>query len=113
MPQFFSQMLRILKQRALETIDKQEKEVQWFVLNAESVSEVDITAHDMLKEFHTELAGRGIRFAMAEVKQDLYGQLRRSGLLAEIGENNIFPTITVAVRDFGKEEDLKNGSTTM
>ena len=95
------------KQRALEAIDKQGEKVGWFILNAESISEVDITAHDTLQEFHAELASRGIRFGMAKVKQDLYGQLRRSGLLAEIGEDSIFPTISVAVQQFSKERDWK------
>ena len=94
------------KQRALEAIDDRGEKVEWFILNAESISEVDITAHDMLQEFNVELESRGIRFGMAKVKQDLYGQLRRSGLLAEIGEDSIFPTISVAVQKFSKERNL-------
>ena len=98
------------KQRALDAIEGQAEEVKWFVLNAESISEIDITAHDMLQEFWSELAGRGIRFGMAEVKQDLYGQLRRSGLLAEIGEDSIFPTIGDAVQEFEGRNDRRTAT---
>ena len=107
MPPYFFANAENFKQRALEAIDKQGERVEWFILNAESISEVDITAHDALQEFHAELESRGIRFGMAEVKQDLFGQLRRSGLLAEIGEDSIFPTISVAVQQFCQERDLK------
>ncbi|MEM9537253.1 MAG: sodium-independent anion transporter, partial [Cyanobacteria bacterium P01_E01_bin.45] len=71
--------------------------VAWFVLNAEAIAEIDITAYDMLVEFHAELANRGIRLGMAKVKQDLYAQLQQSEFLAQMGEDCVFPTISSAV----------------
>ena len=43
----------------------------WFVLNTEAIVEVDITAADALEALRSELADRGIVFALARVKQDL------------------------------------------
>ncbi|MEL7084806.1 MAG: sulfate permease [Cyanobacteria bacterium J06597_1] len=89
------------KQRAWDTIERQTAEedtgVAWFVLNAEAIAEIDITAYDMLVEFHAELANRGIRLGMAKVKQDLYAQLQQSEFLAQMGEDCVFPTISSAV----------------
>ncbi|WP_017326639.1 SulP family inorganic anion transporter [Synechococcus sp. PCC 7336] len=95
------------KQRALDAIEAQElkgETVEWFVLNAEAIAEVDITALDMLSAFHEELQSRHIRFGMARVKQDLYGQLQRSGLLDRIGKDSIFATLPTAVRAFQGRE---------
>ncbi|MGB2925778.1 MAG: sulfate permease [Limnothrix sp.] len=88
------------KQRAMAAIATETEPVEWFVLNAEATAEVDITAADMLAELHQELKDQGITFALARVKQDLYGQLRRSGLLEVIGIDYIFPTLQTAVNDF-------------
>jgi len=43
---------------------------------------------------------RGIILGMARVKQDLYAQLRRSGLLEKIGHENIYPTLPTVIAGF-------------
>ena len=59
----------------LETIAAETEPVAWFVLNAEAIVEIDITAADVLDELQRELTARGITFALVLVKQDLYAQL--------------------------------------
>jgi len=88
------------KCRALRAIDLEVKPVEWFVLNTEAIAEIDITAMDMLEELYDELAARGITFAMARVKQDLYAQLKRSQLLKKIGEPRIYPTLHTMISGF-------------
>ncbi|WP_306466970.1 SulP family inorganic anion transporter [Thermoleptolyngbya sichuanensis] len=88
------------KQRALGAIAAERVPVEWFVLNTEAIAEIDITAADMLSEFCDELASRHITFALARVKQDLYAQLRRSGLLEKIGTDQIYLTLHTAIAGF-------------
>jgi SulP family sulfate permease len=88
------------KRRALEAIDAEATPVEWFVLNAEAIAEIDITAVDMLLELYDNLSDRHITLAMARVKQDLYAQLRRSGLLERIGPEHIFFTLPSAIEGF-------------
>lgn len=88
------------KQRAFAAIEAEKTPVEWFVLNAEAIPEVDMTAIEGLTEFQHELATKGITFAMARVKQDLYDQLRRSGLLDTIGVNHIYLTLHTAIAGF-------------
>lgn len=88
------------KHRALDAIAKENSPVEWFILNTEAIAEIDITAVDMLAELHQELHSRGITFAMVRVKQDLYSQLRRSGLLEIIGAAQIYPTLPTAISAF-------------
>ena len=88
------------KRRALDAIAKENSPVEWFILNTEAIAEIDITAVDMLAELHQELHSRGITFAMVRVKQDLYSQLRRSGLLEIIGAAQIYPTLPTAISAF-------------
>jgi sulfate permease, SulP family len=88
------------KDRALRAIDLEVTPVEWFVLNTEAIAEIDITAMDMLEELYDELAARGITFAMARVKQDLYAQLKRSPLLKKISEDRIYLTLHTMIIGF-------------
>ena len=86
--------------RALAAVDAAEAPVEWFVLNAESNVEVDLTALDAVEELRAELDRRGIVFAMARVKQDLLVALQAAGLADRVGAERIFPTLPTAVQAF-------------
>jgi MFS superfamily sulfate permease-like transporter len=88
------------QRRALDAIEAETTPVEWFLLNTEAIAEVDITAIDTLTELHSELAARGITFAMTRVKQDLYKQLKRSQLLQKIGSEHIYLTLHTAIAAF-------------
>ncbi|WP_255102773.1 MULTISPECIES: sulfate permease [unclassified Synechococcus] len=88
------------RRRALLAIDAETVAVDWFVLNAEAIVEIDITAADVLRELQQELAGRHIVFAMARVKQDLYLQLARAGVAERIGAEHFYPTLPTAIAAF-------------
>ena len=74
--------------------------IEWFLLNAEAIVELDITSADALRRLVDELHEREVTFAMARVKQDLRKQLQRVGLLEAVGEDRIFPTLPVALEAF-------------
>ncbi len=94
------------RKRALNAIDAETTPVEWFVLNADAILEIDITAADMLTELHRELIARKITFGMARVKHDLYLQLRRGRLIEEIGEEKIYPTLHGAIEAFHNRKRL-------
>ncbi|MEU5979293.1 sulfate permease [Streptomyces sp. NPDC047315] len=88
------------RRRALAAVAEQEERgnhVVWFLLNAEANVEVDITALDSLASLRSELARRGIVFAMARVKQDLRDQLVAYGLDEVVEPDLVFPTLPTAV----------------
>jgi len=88
------------RRRALASVAKAHEPVQWFVLNAEAIIDIDITAADALEDVRNDLAGRGIVFAMARVKWELRTDLERVGLMERIGEDHLFPTLPTAVEGF-------------
>ncbi|NAS25695.1 sulfate permease [Herbidospora sp. NEAU-GS84] len=85
------------RRRALASVDDHDGPVRWFVLNVEANVEVDITALDAVETLRAELAGRGIVFGLARVKQDLRDSLDAYGLTTSIGEDHLFPTLPTAV----------------
>ncbi|GAB3051811.1 SulP family inorganic anion transporter [Intrasporangium mesophilum] len=74
--------------------------VEWFLLNAEANTEVDLTAVDALDTLRTALTDRGIRFAMARVKEDMRVPLDAAGFIDKVGADLIFPTLPTAVAGY-------------
>lgn len=83
--------------RATEAVDDAADTVEWFILNAEANTEIDITAADSLEQLRREFTERGITFAMARVKQELRDSLANAGLIESVGADLIFPTLPTAM----------------
>jgi high affinity sulfate transporter 1 len=100
-----------LRERALLAANDAEHEdgpVEWFVLNVEANVEVDITAVDALEELRRQLTSRGIAMGLARLKQDLRVELERAGLIDEIGEAMIFPTLPTVLKAFDHRGDASS-----
>jgi SulP family sulfate permease len=98
--------------RALEVVDAAAKHgrVEWFLLNAEANTEVDLTAVDALETLRHTLADRRIRFAMARVKQDMRASLDAGGLVERVGRDLMFPTLPTAVAAYAAWYEREHGS---
>ncbi|MFY8148815.1 MAG: sulfate permease [Prochlorococcaceae cyanobacterium] len=81
------------RRRVLEAVEAETSPVQWFVLNAEAIVDIDSTAAANLVELQQELQERGIRMGIARAKQDLLLQLQKTELLQRIGPERIHPTL--------------------
>jgi len=88
------------RSRVLAAIAAESTPVEWLILNAEAIVEIDITASDVMLELHQNLAARGIVFGLARVKQGLFRQLRRAGLVERVGVAHFYPTLPLAVAAF-------------
>ncbi len=95
-PLFFANAENFAR-RAMAAVDGSPSRVRWFLLNAEANVEVDLTAVDELDLLRERLESRGIEFAMARVKQDLFDQLDAAGFVDKVGRDRIFPTMPTAV----------------
>jgi MFS superfamily sulfate permease-like transporter len=78
-------------------IESRPEPIRWIIVAAEPVTDIDMTAADMLDELITELDGRGTHLAFAELKGPVKDRLERYGLLARLGERALFRTIGTAV----------------
>jgi SulP family sulfate permease len=88
------------RRRALASVAEADEPVQWFLLNAEAIIDIDITAVDALEDLRKELSDQGIVFAVAHMKWELRSDLERVGLVQRIGEDRLFPTLSTAVEGF-------------
>jgi high affinity sulfate transporter 1 len=95
-PLFFANA-EFFKERALAVAAQASTPVRWFVVAAEPVTSVDVTAADALSELDKALHDDGIKLCFAELKDPVKDKLKRFGLFTQIGQNFFFPTIGAAV----------------
>ena len=86
--------------RALASVDEAETPVRWFVLNAEAISEVDITAADALEELRKELDRRGIEVGIARMKEELREELSGTAFFRQVPPDRIFATLPTTVEAY-------------
>jgi high affinity sulfate transporter 1 len=105
-PLFFANA-EFFKERVLDAVAQSPTKVNWLVVAAEPVTSVDVTAGDTLAELDEALHAQGIELCFAELKDPVKDKLKKFGLLAQLGENNFFPTIGVAVSRYLETHDVE------
>lgn len=85
--------------RVLDLVDHAGRPVHRVVVAAEPMTDVDMTAAEVLRELHAELAERGVELGFAEMKDPVRERLERYGLMDVLGTRRFHPTVGTAVRD--------------
>jgi high affinity sulfate transporter 1 len=73
---------------------------QWFVLLADAIDDIDFTAGQTLVELASQLSGRGVVFAVADVQPEVLTVLDRFGLVNAIGQDHVYSVLDDAVAAF-------------
>lgn len=98
-PLFFANA-RFLREQVRRLVAEPRHPVRWFVLDASSVFDLDITAAESLEKVCHELAEQDIVFAVAQARAPMRRMLWRSGLQDLMGQERLFPTVGAAVRAY-------------
>jgi SulP family sulfate permease len=97
------------KHRALAAVDTADPPVEWFLLNAEANTEIDLTAVDALEDVRKTLADRGVVFVLARVKFEVREILASTGFVDRIGEDRVFMTLPTAVSAYEQWYAARHG----
>lgn len=115
-PLFFANA-EMFREHVLKAVSDAPTPTKWIVVAAEPVTDVDITAADVLAELEEELRHAGVDLCFAQMKGPVKDHLKRYGLFKKLGLENFFPTIGQAVDHYllshevvwsDWEEDRKN-----
>ena len=71
----------------------------WIVLQCEAVTDIDVTAAEMLEQLDKELNAAGIHLAFAELRSRLQDLVLRYGLYETLDREHFYPTLKAAIRD--------------
>ena len=81
----------------------------WLVLQCEAITDVDVTAADMLERLDRELNEQGVSVAFVELRDRLKDLLLRYGLLITLDREHFYPSIADAVEAIAAEVALGRG----
>jgi len=95
-PLFFANS-EMFREQVLRAVSEAPTPAKWVVVAAEPVTDVDITAADVLAELVEELGRAGIALCFAQMKGPVKDHLKRYGLFNRLGMEHFFPTIGQAV----------------
>jgi MFS superfamily sulfate permease-like transporter len=93
-PLFFanSSMFRQEILRLVNSVD-----AHWVVVQCEAITDIDITAADMLERLDSELKQRGVHLVFVELRSRLYDLVTRYGLLETLDERHFYDSLDDAL----------------
>jgi high affinity sulfate transporter 1 len=73
------------------------EDVRWIVLQCEAVTDIDVTAAEMLEQLMAQLEQRGVHLVFVELRTRLREQLRRYGLFGALDREYLYSSIDEAL----------------
>jgi MFS superfamily sulfate permease-like transporter len=86
------------KRRVREVVASSNHSLHLFIFDMEAINVIDMTGLEALEEIRSELAAKGIAFAVARAKIEVREMLSRSGFEERIGATNFHPSVRSAVQ---------------
>jgi high affinity sulfate transporter 1 len=77
-------------------------DVGWIVLQCEAVTDIDVTAADMLEQLSGELTAQGVHLVFVEMRARLREQMRRYGLFQTPDRERLYSSIDAALAATGE-----------
>ena len=98
-PLFFANAA-VFEERVQKAIARAPTPTKWVVIAAEPITDIDITAADMLADLDQKIVQAGMKLCFAEMKGPVKDNLKRYGLFDAFGNEDFFPTIGQAVEQY-------------
>jgi MFS superfamily sulfate permease-like transporter len=76
---------------------------RWIVLQCEAVTDIDVTAAEMLEQLDNELNAAGIHVAFVELRSRLRDLVGRYGLYKTLDRDHFYPTMDAALAAIADE----------
>jgi MFS superfamily sulfate permease-like transporter len=100
---FIEDVQRLVEGAGAQGASAQGEKVRWFVLDAESINDIDTTGAEALEQAHAFLKKHNVTFAITRANPRVPELLKTYELLDKIGEARLYPTNRDAIDAFSKE----------
>ena len=95
---------------AIRRLVREAPETRWVVLQCEAITDIDVTAADMLRELDDELNAKGVHMGFAELRTRLHERVLRYGLFETLDRDHFYPTLEAAIDAARSEASGREGS---
>jgi high affinity sulfate transporter 1 len=107
-PLFFANA-GIFRQQVRQLV--RQRKPRWLVLQCEAITDIDVTAADMLKTLDLELNARGIHLAFVELRGRLQDLILRYGLYETLDREHFYESLPLALEAIAAEDRETETST--
>ena len=76
-----------------------ERQPRWVVLQCEAITDIDVTAADVLEQLDNELEAAGVNILFVELRTRLHELVDRYGLYATLNREHFYDSITEALAE--------------
>jgi SulP family sulfate permease len=91
-------------ERVRHLVQASPKPLRCLLLDAQAITDIDVTALEALRDLHLELSRQGIVLKIAHANLPLRQLLERTGLADEIGKENFFASVHECIAAFNAEK---------
>ena len=81
---------------------------RWIVLDCGAITDIDVTAADIIKDLDLELNAKGVHIAFVDLRTRLQDLVLRYGLLETLDRGHFYPSITHALEAIAAEESSRD-----
>jgi high affinity sulfate transporter 1 len=79
-----------------------DRQSRWLILQCEAVTDIDVTAADMLEHLDVELNNQDVHLVFVELRGRLQDLIARYGLDETLDRDHFYPSIDVALAEIGR-----------
>jgi SulP family sulfate permease len=96
-------------QRVHQLLATSPQPVRWFLIDAQAITDIDVTAAEALHGLHVELQERGVSLKFAHANRPFREILERTGLANELSANSFFASVHECAEAFQNQLTLAQG----
>ena len=100
---------RFVVARIRELVDQAGGSLECLVLDAQAISDLDVTAAQRLTELYQELTELGIEIKIADSPRPFREQLTKVGLSSKVGSEHFYVSVKKAVESFERRKAIEAG----
>jgi len=90
-------------QEILKLVESAEPKINWFVLEAAAITNIDFTGADTIQQVHQILQKKGVTLLLSNVADNVQKQLDHYGLTALIGKERFYDNLAEVLEAYQKE----------
>lgn len=100
---------RYVMARIRELVDRSGGTLECLVIDAQAISDLDVTAAQRLTELYQELTELGIEIKIADSPRPFREQLTKVGLSSKVGSEHFYVSVKKAVESFERRKAIEAG----
>ena len=91
---------RYVMERIQQLVDAAGPELEWLIIDAQAIPDMDVTAAQRFAELHRELRAQGVEVKIADAPRPFREELAKVGLSDALGSQQFFVSVKKAVEAF-------------